>query len=306
MKIHSYNEWDRLKACVVGTATNANWPKNDPVFKQESQHTTWKETPVPSGPVPQWIIDEANEDLEGLCDILRDFGTQVYRPTKMDWQALDGMSTYCPRDRLLVAGETVVDVNMMYPCRDQEAHAYDFILDHGVSVKTMPRDPSIVCDAANVCRLGDQWLYLESRSGTSHAGLWLASQFPDINIYGCNFYSGTHIDSTIVPLRDKLVMVNGSRVTPQNLPWPLKGWEVIQVNDVVEQGFHEYPWASKWIGINCLSLDPRTVIVDAAQTEIIKELESRKFTVIPHTLRHARTLGGGFHCVTLDLWRENA
>ena len=64
-------------------------------------------------------------------------------------------------------------------------------------------------------------------------------------------------------------------------------------------------YASKWIGMNTLSIDPQTVIVDAAQTEIIKELERRKFTVIPHTLRHSRTLGGGFHCVTLDTWREN-
>jgi hypothetical protein len=27
-------------------------------------------------------------------------------------------------------------------------------------------------------------------------------------------------------------------------------------------------------------------------------------TVIPLELRHSRTLGGGFHCVTLDLHRE--
>jgi len=26
--------------------------------------------------------------------------------------------------------------------------------------------------------------------------------------------------------------------------------------------------------------------------------------VIPHELRHSRTLGGGFHCVTLDTWRQ--
>jgi N-dimethylarginine dimethylaminohydrolase len=47
------------------------------------------------------------------------------------------------------------------------------------------------------------------------------------------------------------------------------------------------------------------VIVDAAQTDVIKRLEAMKFTVIPHTLRHSRTLGGGFHCVTLDTWRQN-
>jgi len=48
------------------------------------------------------------------------------------------------------------------------------------------------------------------------------------------------------------------------------------------------------------------VIVDRYQTNLIQILESQKFTVIPLELRHSRTLGGGFHCVTLDLHRETA
>ena len=39
--------------------------------------------------------------------------------------------------------------------------------------------------------------------------------------------------------------------------------------------------------------------------ELIKKLESRNFTVIPLELRHSRTLGGGFHCVTLDTQRRH-
>lgn len=306
MKIHSYNEWDTLKACVVGTATYLNWPKNDPVYARESEYTTWSKTPVPSGPVPQQIIDEANEDLEGLCDILREFGTEVYRPTEINWQHADGFGTYCPRDRLLIAGDTIVDVNMLYPSRDQEAHAYEFLLTHENTIITMPREPGIVCDAANICRLNDKWLYLESRSGTPGAAEWLSQRFPNIDIYGCNFYSGLHIDSTITLLREGLAIVNGSRVTSENLPAPLHDWEIIYVDDVVEQDFYQYPKSSKWIAINMLSLDPNTVIIDAAQKDIITTLEARGLTVIPHALRHARTLGGGFHCVTLDIWRENA
>jgi glycine amidinotransferase/scyllo-inosamine-4-phosphate amidinotransferase 1 len=38
---------------------------------------------------------------------------------------------------------------------------------------------------------------------------------------------------------------------------------------------------------------------------LIKILEENKFTVIPLELRHSRTLGGGFHCVTLDLVRTD-
>jgi N-dimethylarginine dimethylaminohydrolase len=54
-----------------------------------------------------------------------------------------------------------------------------------------------------------------------------------------------------------------------------------------------------------LAVDPRTVIIDKKQTKLIKLLEKQyNFTVIPLELRHSRTLGGGFHCVTLDLVRE--
>ena len=305
MKIHSYNEWDRLREIIVGTATHANWPTDDPVFAQEGEKTTWKETPVPSGPVPQWIIDETNEDLQGLVDILEKSHVKVRWPIDIDFQRSGGMYNYCPRDRVLIAGDIVVDVAMMYPCRDQEIHAMEWLIHHGHKFLTMPRDQGMVCDAANICRLNDKWLFLESTSGNRAAAEWLAQQFPNIDIYGCDFYSGVHIDSTIVPLRDGVVMVNGSRVNSNNIPRCFVGWEIIIVNEVESQDFYQYPYASKWIGMNTLSIDSQTVIVDAAQTEIIKELERRKFTVIPHTLRHSRTLGGGFHCVTLDTWREN-
>lgn len=305
MKIHSFNEWDRLREVVVGIADMANWPSDDPVFAREAEKTTWTETPVPSGPVPQWIIDEANEDLQGLVDILETAGAVVHRPVKMDFRRAGGMYSYCPRDRLLIAGDTVVDPVMMYPCRDQEIFALDMFAQHEHQYITMPRNQNMIMDAANVARFGDFWLFLESASGNRAAAEWLAKQFPDVDIYGCDFYSGVHIDSTVVPLREGVVMLNASRVNEQNLPEPLKKWDKIWIEDCVARDFYQYPYASKWIGMNTLSLDPQTVIVDAAQTEIIKILEQKKFTVIPHTLRHSRTLGGGFHCVTLDTWRQN-
>lgn len=304
MKISSHNEWDRLRSIIVGSALHANWPSDDPVFSKESEKTSWKETPVPSGPVPQWIIDETEEDLEGLVDILRKAGVSVLRPDPIDFVEEKGMYNYCPRDRLLVAGSTVVDCAMMYPCRDMEILALDVAVGSARDIFTMPRDQGMILDAANICRLNDTWLYLESYSGNMAAHRWLQERFPNINIEVCRFYQGVHIDSTIVPLREGLVMLNASRVTQDSLPKCLESWEKIWVSDVVAQPFYQYPYASKWIAMNTLSIDPDTVIVDAAQKEIITILESKGMTVIPHTLRHSRTLGGGFHCVTLDLWRE--
>lgn len=302
--IHSYNEWDRLKEIVVGRACFANWPTDDPVFALESEKTTWKETPVPSGPVPDWIIDEANEDLDMLAMVLEKCGATVHRPKALNYQDRGGMYSYCPRDRLLIYGDTIVDPAMMYPCRDMEIEALEEVVYRSDTIFRMPRNEGMVLDAANILRLNDTMLYLESASGNLKAANWLQKMFPDVHIEVCNFYSGVHIDSTIVPLREGLVAVNASRVNMNNLPNVFKSWEIIWVDEVVEQSFYQYPYASKWIALNMLVVDPTTVIIDKQQTQLIKTLEDYNILAIPLELRHSRTLGGGFHCVTLDIVRQ--
>ena len=305
--ISSNNEWDPLEKIIVGSATNANWPMSDPVFAEEARNSLWTETPAPSGPVTQWIVDEANKELDILAETLARYGATVYRPKEMDFVEVNGMYNYCPRDRLLIAGNTLVDCNMMYPCRNQEIKNYYRLIAESTNIITMPRDAGMVLDAANICRLGNTWLFLESASGNRVAYDWLCRKFPQINIELCNFYSGVHIDSTITPLREGLVMLNASRVTEENCPKAFKDWEKIYITEeqIVAQDFYQYPYASKWIAMNMLVLDPETVIIDAAQTQLINILKSKGIASIPLTLSHSRTLGGGFHCVTLDTRRKH-
>lgn len=304
--ISSYNEYSTLKKIIVGDATHANWPVHDPVFRAEAEHTLWKETPLPSGPVSQHIIDEANQDLQGLCDILTQHGVEVVRPSAFNFQTHDGLYNYCPRDRFIVHGSTIIDPAMMYPCRDMEHQCYIDVLEQADRIIRMPRNAGMVLDAANILRVSqNKWLFLESASGNRAAYEWLCEQLPEVKIELCNFYAGVHIDSTIVALNANTFVVNGSRVSHATLPRMLQDKTVLYVNQVVPQGFHEYPYASKWIALNMLSIDPKTVIVDAKQTDLIQTLKNQfGMTVIPHELRHSRTLGGGFHCVTLDLVRD--
>jgi len=304
--ISSLNEWDSLKRIVVGEASYANWPIHDPVYKLHSQNSLWKDTTAPQGPVSQWIIDEANEDLQLLSDTLIKLGVEVVRPSPLNFQTHDGMYNYCPRDRFIVGDNIIIDPAMLFPSRDMESQCYHDILSETDQLIKMPRNSGLVLDAANVLRLNDKWLFLESASGNRAAYDWLCNHVPEIDIEICNFYAGVHIDSTIVALREGLVMLNASRVTKESCPKVFEDWNKIWIDDVVAQNFYEYPYASKWIAMNMLVVDPHTVIVDKHQTSLIETLESYKFTVIPHELRHSRTLGGGFHCVTLDLWREHA
>lgn len=304
MKVHSFNEWDPLRTILVGNANNANWPLNDPVFNREGEKTTWKETPPPSGPVPQWIINETNRELDHLAYVLLHLGVEVWRPDDIDFVALDGMYNYCPRDRLLIAGNAVLDPAMMYPCRDMEIKELEFICNAADRVVHMPRNQDMVLDAANICRLNDKWLYLLSSSGNQAACDWVSKQFPNIEIETCEFYSGVHIDSTVVPLQEGLVLLNGDRVTVANTPKVFDDWEKIYVTHVEERDFYQYPYASKWIGMNMLVVRPGLVIVDSIQKSLIELLKSKGIQVIAIPLTHSRTLGGGFHCVTLDIHRE--
>ena len=305
--INSINEWDPLEEVVVGTAHFANWPSDDPIFALESQKTTWHETPVPSGPVPQHIVDQANRELDTLSETLLRYGAKVHRPKPMNFVEVEGMYNYCPRDRLLVWKDTVVDVNMMYPCRNQEIKNYYRLMAEARQILSMPRDQGMILDAANVCRLGDTWLFLESASGNRAAYDWLCEKFPQVTIELCNFYAGVHIDSTIVPLREGLVLLNASRVNKDNCPRAFDYWDKIWVTDemIVPQDFYQYPYASKWIAMNMLVLDPETVILDGAQKQLITILNRHGIDTIPLNLSHSRTLGGGFHCVTLDTRRQH-
>jgi glycine amidinotransferase/scyllo-inosamine-4-phosphate amidinotransferase 1 len=171
----------------------------------------------------------------------------------------------------------------------------------------MPRDAGMTLDAANICRLGDTWLFLESASGNRAAYEWMCEQFPNITIELVNFYAGVHIDSTITPLREGLVLLNAARVNEANCPKAFTDWEKIYVTEdqIVAQDFYQYPYASKWIAMNMLAINPETVIIDAAQKELITILKQHGIDSIPLTLSHSRTLGGGFHCVTLDIRRTH-
>jgi N-dimethylarginine dimethylaminohydrolase len=337
MKISSCNEYDKLVSCVVGDATDAQFPTLDKIFAYNKDVTAWTETPHPFGKFPEHIISEANEDLEILANTLKSFGVTVYRPDQLNhsqvvttnnWST-DGMYNYCPRDVLLVIDDMVIEAPMVYRSRQHEALAYWSIKDAAIVDGTrwfsaprprlltqdnFVRDGNIILnerepmfDAANILRHNDDLLYLVSNSGNRLGAQWLQRMIGKkyrVHIVD-NLYSYAHIDSTISVLRDGLVVLNGSRVNENNCPDLFKGWTKIYVNDVTPQSFYNYPYASKWIALNMLSVDPKTVIVDKNQSQLIKQLEQTGQTVVPLELRHSRTMGGGFHCVTLDLIRSS-
>ena len=56
--------------------------------------------------------------------------------------------------------------------------------------------------------------------------------------------------------------------------------------------------------MNCLVLDPSTVIVEASEVNQQEQMDQLGMNVIPVDLRDAHPFGGGLYCSTADVYRE--
>jgi arginine deiminase len=100
-------------------------------------------------------------------------------------------------------------------------------------------------------------------------------------------------------------------VNPDNCPRLFESWDKIyfqdvNVNPVTSSGPGSISPCSPYIGMNILSIDENTVVVGKDQVNLIKVLEQYKYNVIPTQMRHAQTLSGGYHCMTLDIVRQGS
>ncbi|MGW1060665.1 scyllo-inosamine-4-phosphate amidinotransferase [Micromonospora rubida] len=339
--VNSWDEFTRLREIVVGDATHIRLPEQaDPsawlsCFPKLTRAELGK---LEVGEVPAQIVEETNEDLAVLCASLRGLGVTVHQPAIVDhsvefatpqWRSA-GFTSYCPRDLTLVVGSTIIETAS--PTRSRYFELFglrplfqDYLL-RGATWLAAPRprlldelylvDPDglpdlgesePVFDAANVLRLGRDIFYQVSRSGNELGLRWLESVvrlLGDIRVHPLRgIYGYTHIDSTISLLRPGLVLLNPGRIKPDAIPEPLRGWDVLWCPPLRRPAVGPPTLSEHWISMNLLMVDEEHAIVDADQPELIAALEGRGITALPHRLRHAQLLGGGFHCVTLDTVR---
>ena len=163
-------------------------------------------------------------------------------------------------------------------------------------------------DAANIIRANDDVLYLVSNSGNI-AGANLLQELlgnrAKVHLLQ-GVYSYMHIDTTIAFLREGLMLLNPERIKDVDLlPKPFKDWDIIWCPEPVNIGHYpDYNHASNWINMNLFSINPNLVALEENQEPTRKELEKHGIDCAMLPMRHARTLSGCFHCVTLDLERE--
>lgn len=192
-------------------------------------------------------------------------------------------------------------------------------------------EKEVLFEAANTVRMGRDLLYLISSSGNELGAQWLQSVLGEeyrVHVTR-DIYRSSHIDSTVMCLRPGMVLLNDTRVNENNCPSLFSTWEKLYFSEVAATSESElrhqkefrdpigyelesmgfatnlHDMSSPWVGLNFLSIDPQTVVVDERQKALIHLLESKKFTVVPIRMRHIYTQGGGIHCATLDTVRES-
>jgi N-dimethylarginine dimethylaminohydrolase len=338
-QVCSWNEWDPLEEVIVGNPLRARFPTAD-LSTQMAEFPDRALQDIPQGAFPQQIIDETEEDLDQFVAVLEEQGVKVKRPdtwpheasfSTIHWES-QGYYNYCPRDLMLVIGDQIIETPNVIRSRAQEAFSYrsmmvdylksgakwysaprPMLLDSLFDVdlaKPSPRNDEPAFDAANVLRLGRDLIYLVSATGNELGGQWLQTILGDdfrVHFLKDDYY-GSHIDSTFVALRPGLMLCNPGRLSDETLPDILKQWEVIYSPPMENTGHFDADYlsrsiGSKWIDMNLFSINPGLVVVDRDQSALIKLLEKHGLNVIPLKLRHSKMMGGGFHCVTLDIRR---
>lgn len=325
----SKNEWDQLKTVIVGVADSAKIPPStislrtvnyaDLAFDEYLR--------VKHGLYPKQVIEEANEDLEELSLFLKEMDINVLRPNK---NVEPNYYNYCPRDTVLIHDELMLATptalssrrqewkamkNCLYPFGEvvrapepDSGHLYNSGCIGNPDVLAL-RDTDPCFDAANILRANDDLFYLVSNTGNKTGAEYLQRLLPDKRVHTIeNVYSYIHLDSTIALLREGLLLINPSRIKNiDQLPEVLQKWDIIVAPEPHDIGHYEgYCNASKWVNVNLLSINPNLVVIEQHQHDLRRELEKYKIESAMLPMRHARTLGGCFHCVTLDLERQHS
>jgi glycine amidinotransferase len=294
----------------------------------------------PMSPFPAKIIAHAEAELNYLAAILQAEGVEVYRPPEgIDWLAVNGYTGAMPRDGLMSVGNTLIEACFAWPCRSREVEiAFSSILDslsqdHRVRVVRRPESSFAntlldddgnrknkwainnsrpAFDTADFMRFGHtilgQYSHVTNQAGVDYIRQYLPPGY-QIEMLEVNDPSAMHIDATILPLRDGLLVYNPTKVTEA----ALRQHAVLAFWDM-----HAYPFTpreatqpplfmtSPWLCLNALVLDGERVLVEASDHQSTQFFESLGMRCIPCPFKHVNSIGGSFHCATVDLVRDSS
>lgn len=134
--VRSYNEWDPLEEVIIGSALGAVRSAYEPAVAPFIPPGD-PEREFEGGHYPPEEVERAQEQLDGLAELLEARGIVVRRPDPIDhavqvrtpdFDCAFGHAQTCPRDVLLVVGEEIIEAPMAQRSRYFESRAYRSLL----------------------------------------------------------------------------------------------------------------------------------------------------------------------------------
>ncbi|CZS79670.1 unnamed protein product [Fusarium graminearum] len=334
--VQADDEWSPLKSVIVGRAGISCFPSGPAEMMKSTMPAEHLNSFKPKTLFPPDLIEKAEAELDQFATILKNEGIKVYRPLDINWQKIGGYTGAMPRDGLISVGNTLIEACFAWSCRSQEIDiAFTPILeqlslDPRANIVRRP-DSSFADTLMSDNEAGNKWVINNSRPAfdaadfmrfgktiigqyshvTNQAGVdYLVEHIPEgyqIEMIEVNDPNAMHIDATILPLRDGLVVYNPNKVTEAGLRKHavLKDWDLVPYpftpKDRTDPPLY---MTSPWLCLNALVLDGRKVVVEASDLVTLEWFESLGMECIPCPFQHVNSIGGSFHCATVDLVRE--
>ncbi|KAM4676378.1 glycine amidinotransferase, mitochondrial [Discoglossus pictus] len=254
-----------------------------------------------------------------------------------------GLYAAMPRDILLVVGNEIIEAPMAWRARFFEYRAYrslikdyfrrgakwttapkptmaDELYDQEYPIRTVEDRHKLAAmgkfvttefepcfDAADFMRAGRD-IFAQRSQVTNYLGIeWMRRHLaPDYKVHIISFKDPNpmHIDATFNIIGPGLVLSNPDRPCHQIDMFKRAGWTVVTPPTPLIPDDHPLWMSSKWLSMNVLMLDEKRVMVDANETSIQNMFEKLGISTIKVSIRHANSLGGGFHCWTCDIRRR--
>ncbi|XP_034428997.1 glycine amidinotransferase, mitochondrial [Hippoglossus hippoglossus] len=254
-----------------------------------------------------------------------------------------GLYAAMPRDILLVVGNEIIEAPMAWRSRFFEYRAYrplmkeyfskgakwttapkptmsDKLYDQDYPMRTVEDRHKLAAqgkfvtteyepcfDAADFIRAGTD-IFVQRSQVTNYMGIeWMRRHLgSDYKIHIISFKDPNpmHIDATFNIIGPGLVLSNPERPCHQIEMFKKAGWNVVKPPTPLMPDDHPLWMSSKWLSMNVLMLDEKRVMVEENETTIQKMFENLGIKTIKVNIRHANSLGGGFHCWTTDVRRR--
>lgn len=337
MQVNSHNEWDVLREVIVGKG----WMMQLQLLEQ-SFKIFYKAgidsgvDPLQGNHVKKQYLEEHAEDIEGFVDLLKSHKISVKRPDSYkeiksiktpNWSTQTHLTgPLNARDLCLISGNTIiecpVEIRSRYFETDMFKDLFHQYFNEGANWICAPkpamkdgvwdRGDEMMLDAARCMRIGTD-IIVNVNSKLNDLGFeWLRRVMgQEYTFHKVNYCDG-HIDSTLVPLRPGLLMINTCFIKDKNqLPEKFRNWDLVEMEYHEDYNCDVYAGndvllASKNIDLNVLSIDPHTIIChDYSYKYLQPMLRPYNIECIPCQLRHSRLFDGAFHCLTLDVNRES-